>query len=382
LDESNNEQLPRLLHFWKTRFPKYNIDEPIQAVATKIEQKMSEAKRNRKQPVKICDSILNDGECLSIAKGCQLRHQFYPEDLICPTYLRSSVHIRYQILQINSPSDFYVRLTGYRNSAKDEWTIVHNRNQFLNRLMQMNMYFKDEDVHVSHGKPNLNDYCVVKYGEQYERAVVRDLNVKNENNGHVNVLLIDNGKDIFVSEASLLHLPEQFLEIESNAFELRIAGLKATDYDTEWDPKSRDTVRKWLKNYEENTKCHIESQILAAANGRLWVDTVTVIEFLNSAKTNLKYVDIRKETVAHKFGVDDDGSMNKVVKNIEKLIEDCRSHTKKELVTIKEVVEGMYIRVFSLFVKITKFNHAVFSVHKFGRQQHRSRQHSLRTSSQ
>ena len=318
-----------MLKFWKNHFPNQTINSLVEKVAQRVEWQQDQIKMDLKHPVNMCRFILEDGECTVKTQRCRYRHQFVPQELNKPKFMCPAVHIRFEILLVKSPINYSVRILDYRNNRQDPWTKVHDRTEYMSNIIQFNQYFKNEDNHRSHSFPKLQDLCVVKYDGVFERAIVTD--ISGDKSCLVAVKLLDKGMETYVKEAELLELPKKFHDFTSNVYNLRIPGLKPYDFEREWDLKATETVRFWLKGYENNVKCYIESQVCAATKDDVWVETIMVKEFLNMAQTTYIYLDVRKELVQHQFGLDEGNSMEMVLNRIEDLFEECRVHFKNVL---------------------------------------------------
>lgn len=121
----------------------------------------------------------------------------------------------------------------------------------------------------------------------------------------IEVFLIDSNVLKSCGRTELIQLPVRFKTFPPQAVNVRIGGIVPHDFDYDWDSKTLQYVKNWLRHESDYLKGDIQLSIMDT----LWVDSVDGMEVLHSIGHDVRTVSIKNNLLKHKFGVNDSRAM-------------------------------------------------------------------------
>lgn len=119
----------------------------------------------------ICNFIFMHGASEHQA-NCRHRHLLLPTDVLDDTELLLNGQLRFNVLQIISPTEYVIRPTAHRTGEKEKWQTINNSNEFDDLNTQMQAYYKDSDNQKALHTLELGQKCVVQLHEIFYRAEI------------------------------------------------------------------------------------------------------------------------------------------------------------------------------------------------------------------
>lgn len=83
------------------------------------------------------------------------------------------------------------------------------------------------------------------------------------------------------------------------------ADLRPRDFDCEWDSKILAHVKKWIRNENPKSTHYYQGLIKLSIMDTLWVDSIDIIEILQSINEEVTAVSIKKNLLEGNFCVKD-----------------------------------------------------------------------------
>lgn len=140
----------------------------------------------------------------------------------------------------------------------------------------------------------------------------------------VEVLLVDSNERTSRYSTSLMTLPDNFKNFPHQAVDIRIgrclkeivfhfakrmnitADIVPRDFDNEWDFSMLELVKKWIGNENKFKYQHYcQGFVKLSIMDTLWVDSVDLIEVLQSINEEVKTTSIKKNLLTKNFCVRD-----------------------------------------------------------------------------
>ncbi|KAJ6624811.1 putative ATP-dependent RNA helicase TDRD12, partial [Pseudolycoriella hygida] len=305
VDEKNNKELPRLIEFMEIR-GNCDIPENVLNLAELSRMKNEESQTNMYKP--FCKRLLTIGICHGQI-NCPDRHTITKLDR-SRSDIPLSGYVKFDILRINSPVHFTVRLRQHRDTNESKWKNCQSSNSVSAFQFRLMKYFEDVNNHVIHFPFDLGNICIVSTDADGGKCYSRGKIVKIEENKHmgilhrqrIEVLLVDSNQIVSCYSTDLLELPEKFKNFPHQAVDVRIAGIRPQDFDSEWDPKIMVQVIKWIRN---QNYAYCQGFIKLSIMNTLWLESVEVIEILHSVTEEIRAVSIKHNLIKGNFCVKD-----------------------------------------------------------------------------
>ncbi|XP_037028322.1 putative ATP-dependent RNA helicase TDRD12 isoform X2 [Bradysia coprophila] len=306
LDENNNNELPRLVDFMQVR-GNCNIPDHVLRLAESIR---IENALNIYQP--FCNDLATIGSCYG-QFTCRHRHILTKFDG-SRSDIPQNGFVKFDIIAVRSPVHYTVRLLEHRLSRDVTWTRLNSTADFLSFNMEMMMFFKDDTNRTMHFPIALGDLCAVCVGVDGENLYERGKIIKIEEKKYltvttqhwVEVLLIDSNERMSCYSTSLMTLPDKFKNFPHQAVDIRIANIVPRDFDNEWDSSILELVKKWIGNENKLQNHHYcQGFVKLSIMNTLWVDSVDMIEVLQSIDEEVKTTSIKRNLLNKNFCVRD-----------------------------------------------------------------------------
>ncbi|KAM3955923.1 RNA helicase-like protein [Aphomia sociella] len=272
LDDSNVEQLPKILHFVKrctNEVPQF-LDEICSDVIK--EKNVGKAKKL----VPVCDSLLALGECPDFW-NCLERHAIFKQYDEPKDWMPKTGIITFKILHFQTAVAYSARLLS--NVTKSGTTKYPQTYSTVS--LKMGMYYSKELNRQLHGIPKVGDFCAVSIKLNFfaRCQVVKILSHYQKGNpNYVLIKLIDEEKLERSRDIYLYHLPEDLKNIETHVVQVRMANIKPKDKDITFSDLSRDQ----LKKITEKQELYMRGQIALTIGNCVFIDTLEACQDLTS----------------------------------------------------------------------------------------------------
>uniref|UniRef100_A0A1B0G377 RNA helicase n=1 Tax=Glossina morsitans morsitans TaxID=37546 RepID=A0A1B0G377_GLOMM len=316
LDEDNNQQLPRLVHFM--RMHNQNVHMNILAVVKSLLKERAEARI--REGVDLCSDVLEFGECDELR--CDKRHEITSLDVVTEKEgIPMNGELRIHILQVFSPTHYAARLIEHRRQCSKEWSEARCSRKAAAFAVRLNLYYRDPDNAVQHWPPNVGDICVYKYWNAYRRARILHIPTLPKNTNVISdslqltLKLIDDGvviKSALTSET--LFCPEEFKDFPYQAIDIRLMNMVPYDNERTWDLIATEQVQKWIMDdIKAKHVTHVSVNFALACT--IWINNLVVLEKLETIDTYVQIINLKLALVANQFALKYEGD-RKSVRNI------------------------------------------------------------------
>ncbi|XP_052757078.1 putative ATP-dependent RNA helicase TDRD12 isoform X1 [Galleria mellonella] len=272
LDDSNVEQLPKILNFIK----RCTNDVPtfLDEICAKVIEEKDIVKAKKFLPV--CDSLLALGECPDFW-NCIERHAIFKEYDEPKDWMPKTGIITFKILHVQTAVAYSARLLS--NVTKNNTTKYPQTYSTLS--LKMGMYYSKESNRQLHGIPKVGDLSAVSIKLNFfaRCQVVKILNYyKNGNPNYVLIKLIDEEKLERSRDIYLYYLPEDLRGIETHVVQVRLANVKPKDKDVTFSDLSKEQLKKITEKQEH----YMRGTVTLAIGNCVFVDTLEACQDLTS----------------------------------------------------------------------------------------------------
>ncbi|XP_059058860.1 putative ATP-dependent RNA helicase TDRD12 [Achroia grisella] len=272
LDDSNVEQLPKILNFIKRCTN--DIPQFLDDICSKVimEKNISKAKKL----VPLCDSLLALGKCPDFW-NCLERHEIFKEYDEPKDWMPKTGIITFKILHVQTTVLYSARLLS--NVTKSNTTKYPQTYSTLS--LKMGMYYSKESNRQLHGVPKVGDICAVSMKINFfARCQVMKIlsHYKNGNANYVLIKLIDEEKLERSRDIYLYYLPDEFNKIETHVVQVRLANVKPMDKDVTFSELSKHQ----LKIITDKQEHYMRGLVTLTIGNCIFVDTLEACQDLTS----------------------------------------------------------------------------------------------------
>lgn len=110
------------------------------------------------------------GKCNSQTE-CNSRHVLTKRD-ISQKHVPRQGSIKMEILHINSPRNFVVRLLEHKSTNSTNWSVINNSNEYKNFRIKFLAYYFNLNKREIHYPINVGDFCVVAHENSFYRCTI------------------------------------------------------------------------------------------------------------------------------------------------------------------------------------------------------------------
>ncbi|NP_001037005.2 putative ATP-dependent RNA helicase TDRD12 [Bombyx mori] len=273
MDESNVEQLPKILNFLKRCTE--NVPKILDEVSEKILNEKDLAKV--KDLVPLCDNLLSLGICPD-TWNCTERHRIFKECDSPADWIPKNGVVTFQILYFHSAVMYSARLLS--NTVDGETTKYPQTYSTLS--LKMGMYFSKESSRRLHGIPMVGDVCAVSKKQNFfiRCQVVKIISFyKNGNPNYVVIKLIDEEKFEQSRDIYLYHLPDEFKDMKTYVVQVRLANIQPQDKDITFSCLAKNELEKIV---EKNEDLFMRGHVAMSVGSCIFVDTLEACLDLSS----------------------------------------------------------------------------------------------------
>ncbi|KOB74221.1 RNA helicase-like protein [Operophtera brumata] len=280
LEETNVEQLPKILNFVKRCSS--TVPEVLNEVARKVLAQKDLAKAEKLVP--ICDSLLSLGECADMYT-CQERHAILEGFDEPKTWMPGSGIITFKIIHYHSAISYSARLlTHVTGTNKKKYPET-----YATLCMRLGMFFSKEKSKRLHGDPKVGDICAVSVRKNFI-ARCQVLKIKDLEKGlakHVVINLIDEEQIAVIRAVELYYLPEEFKAVETHVVKVRLANIKPQDKDVTFSELAMNKLKKLT---DDDEQLYLKGKVAMAVGNTIFVETLEACEDLSAlVETVVKY---------------------------------------------------------------------------------------------
>ncbi|XP_023938109.2 putative ATP-dependent RNA helicase TDRD12 [Bicyclus anynana] len=286
LEESNSEQLPKILNFIKRCTS--NVPKVLDEISSNILVEKDKTKAKNFYP--ICDTLLTLGYCPDIY-NCQGRHTILKDYDAPKAWLPKEGTITCKILYYHSATLYSARLL----SCTVDGTTTNYPQTYSNLSMKMGVYYSKDSNKKLHGTPKLGDVCATSITQNfYLRCIVLKILSKYErgNPNKVLVKLIDEERLEVTRDIYLYHLPEELKQIESRAVHVRLANIAPKDKDITFSDLARDKVKNLI---EKEPDLLVQGKVALTIGNTIFVNTLEACQDLTSLNEVVVKCRLKKE---------------------------------------------------------------------------------------
>ncbi|XP_013187040.1 putative ATP-dependent RNA helicase TDRD12 [Amyelois transitella] len=284
LEESNVEQLPKILNFIKrctNEVPQFLDDVCSKVLAEKDGSKA-------KNMVPVCDNLLAMGDCPDFW-NCQERHAVMKEYDEPKEWMPKNGVVTFKILHYHTAVLYSVRLLSNVVNGKT----VKYPQTYSTLSLKMGMYYSKESNKKLHGVPKVGDVCAVSVKLNFfARCQVMKIlsHYKNGNPNYVLIKLIDEEKFERCSDVYLYYLPDELRNIETHIVRVRLANVMPKDKDVTFS----DLALNQLKRVTDKQDLYLRGKVSLAIGNCVLVDTLEACQDLTSLNETVVSEDFRK----------------------------------------------------------------------------------------
>ncbi|KAH8395173.1 hypothetical protein KR222_005125, partial [Zaprionus bogoriensis] len=299
LDESNSNELPRLLEFLHAN--DFQLDKQIY-------QMVSSCRRLTDRIRAFCPQMLSHGEC-SRQMSCHHRHFTVEGDFrrsrdeaLC----QSELLVRGRLLKIYSPSRFAVMAESYSCDGV-RWQDAANLSKL--RRLSTELY-----IHMSLGQQtrvqqelSISDVCVLRQSSRYQRVRVVDLCDRRL----VTVQQMDEGtQQLKVKRTELLDCEERFKSEPALAMDVQLLGVLPRAGEGDWQPEANRWVNEALGALQGNQQ--LQFDVAFSMFGKTYVKELTVLQECPTLRTTVKVLQLKQELQRQGFAQQDEKTVAKL----------------------------------------------------------------------
>ncbi|XP_028159581.1 putative ATP-dependent RNA helicase TDRD12 [Ostrinia furnacalis] len=309
LEDSNVEQLPKILNFIKRCTDQ--VPEFLDKICETILHEKDAVKA--KNLVPICCNLLEYGECPDYW-NCHDRHAVFKNCDEPKDWMPKSGVVTFKILHYLTPLHYSARLLS--NITKGQTRKYPQAYSSLS--LKLGMYFSHERNQRLHGIPKVGDVCAVSVKINFfVRCQVLKI-LSKYNNGTPNevlIKLIDEEKLEKSRDIYLYYLPEEFKSFESHVVQVRLVNICPRDKDITFSNEAKKMLMKITKEDED---LYLRGQVVLTVGNCIFVDTLEACQELTSLNETVVRYNFKKELL-DKHAIANPEHIGK----LEKLCEGC-----------------------------------------------------------
>lgn len=286
LEDSNIEQLPKILNFIKRCTD--NVPEFLNKVCENVLQKKDLVKAQKLVP--ICDRLLAFGECPDFW-NCQERHAIFAEYDAPKGWMPKNGVVTFKILHYHTPVKYSVRLLSNTTNGNTE----KYPQTYSTLSLKMGMYFSKESNRRLHGFPEVGDVCAVSVKQNFfVRCLVLKILTRynNKTPNCVLIKLIDEEKLEKTRDIYLFHLPEELKTIKTHIVQVRLANICPKDRDVTFSDLAKDSIKKITAKDED---LYFRGKVVLTVGNCIMVDTLEACQELTSLNETVVMHNLKKE---------------------------------------------------------------------------------------
>ncbi|GLV41459.1 Brother of Yb [Carabus blaptoides fortunei] len=276
VDESNSSQFVKMIQLLKRMG--CNLTENILSLYEQYLNQLETAKINA--GIELCKRIKMSGIC-RIGTNCTGRHMLSTE-LDLENRLPKSGIIKMKLLHVDAVTRLYGRVVEYIDAEH----CVHALEDKYTEIAAEMLKLTDTKEQKRMLDVALGDICVVQETDGlFRRCKVIKITRHGTLNRPLNVAvkLIDTGAEILAPVSDLYLLPDHLKSIPPQAVEVYVANIGPADKDTTWSYHSRDRMLNELERAGyQDSNCYFTGRIKLQLNNTIWVDNLTLKEFLEN----------------------------------------------------------------------------------------------------
>ncbi|GAB0086364.1 Putative ATP-dependent RNA helicase BoYb [Sergentomyia squamirostris] len=281
LDEDNDFQLPKVVHFMKTRFGNVTIPPEI------LQCGNASLIRREDEKIPLCSDMLGFGECKIRQFDCTYRHVFNASD--APSeWLPKWGYVRMRILSVVSPLQFKVHILHTMKShidPFDKWTAVNESDKYFAFQNNLNGHMMQAENQMTPASRDvqMGHIYLFKFEHNYLRVRIESC-VMDRAVLLATITSIDVAKIVKKTCPSndLLTLPEQFCNFPQQLIDIRLFGLEPNDHE----------MLAFIG--------HIELTMRET----IYVKSLQCVEFFDSNQTNFVKWSVKGEILKNKLAVE------------------------------------------------------------------------------
>ncbi|XP_030378075.1 putative ATP-dependent RNA helicase BoYb [Scaptodrosophila lebanonensis] len=289
LDESNNEQLPRLVDFMRRH--KYTLDECVVQLSNRIQ---NEKQRKKDNEPALCTHLMTHGVCDNVQ--CEWRHELREYDNL-PANLPNDGDIKVDIVRVYSPVHFCVRLLEHlpQDGTWKEQKHLYNMGKMELRLQ---IHFSNLENQQCFWPPQAKKICILHSPNGFER--VRILNVASIK--HINLACTDlevqvqaldvDRRIVSTTSGQLYVCPPDLINLPPLAIDLRLVGLVPETNELSFFEKDGYIVRDWLNNL--TMEHFMQAKIVFALSHTIFVRTIKAMTYAPAMKVHIDILNVRQ----------------------------------------------------------------------------------------
>ncbi|XP_045782335.1 putative ATP-dependent RNA helicase TDRD12 isoform X2 [Maniola jurtina] len=284
LEESNVEQLPKILNFIKRCTD--NVPSVLDEISSNVLKEKDVIKAEKLYP--LCGRLLTLGYCPDFY-NCQERHTILKEYDAPKECLPKEGTITCKVLHYHSATLYSARLL----SCTVNGTTVNYPKTYNKLALKMGMHYSKESNKKLHGIPEIGDICAtsIKLNFYVRCQVLKILNrYERGNPNKVLVKLIDEERLEVTRDIYLYHLPDELKQIETRVVQVRLANIQPKDKDITFSELARDRLKKII---DTDTELFVRGKVALTLGNCIFVNTLEACQDLTSlnevvVKYNLK----------------------------------------------------------------------------------------------
>lgn len=291
LDESNNQQLPRLVDFLQMH---QRVDERIVLIARDIRDQLQRAKSN--EPA-LCDLLLSLGQCIDTQ--CEQRHQLLPHDCQLPQHVPAQGDVKLQLVRVYSPAHYCVRLIEHLPPGGN-WQPVPCQASFELQLQLL----QSQDA-VRHWPPKAKDICVFRNDTGFERVrILRVEPIERINLSRIDLPVVVQALDVdtrqFQTVSGKLYVcPEELRNAPPLALDLRVLGLVPYTGERSWHEEDGRQCSDWLNAVPQPH--FLQASIAVSLSHTIFVHDLAVTSYAPSLKMHVRRFNLCEKVKQHQL---------------------------------------------------------------------------------
>lgn len=287
LDETNVEQLPKILHFIKrcTKVGLPNLDNVLQEVLETKDLR----KAQKLNP--LCNNLLMLGECAD-SWNCSDRHTIFKEFDEPKNWMPKEGLITFKITYYDSAVTYSARVLS--NITKSG--VVKYPNSYNTLALKMSMYYGREFNRKLHGVPNVGDVCAVALRQNFfERCkVMKVIPSDTKNTNHVLINLLEEEQMTVVSDVLLYYLPDDLKAIETHIVKVRLANIQPKDKDVTFSLAAKEHLQQMTERGRDHG-LYMRGQVAMTLGNTIFVNTAEACVNLSSLGETIVKLDFKEE---------------------------------------------------------------------------------------
>lgn len=286
LEETNVEQLPKILNFIKRCND--NVPSILDDISANIMKQKDVLKAAKYIP--LCETFLTLGYCPDYYH-CQDRHTILKDYDTPKDWLPNEGTIKCKILYYHSATLYSARLL----SCTVNGTTTNYPQAYGKLSIKMGMYYSKESNRRLHGIPKIGDVCAtsIKLNFYVRCQVVKILSKYEKGNPNkVLVKLIDEERLDVTRDIYLYHLPDELKEIESRVVRVRLADIQPKDKDITFSDLAKERLEQIT---EKNEEIFVRGDVCLTLGNCIFVNTLEACEDLTSLNEVVVKYDFKQE---------------------------------------------------------------------------------------